>query len=137
MCSITRNSDAGEFISQVSEKGAFQGLILLTCGVGPHHPLPRTDHYRGNRFRHIARIACRARRPVDWCLHVRALRGFPFIGTKFTENEKVRKLTFTGATSVGKILMLQGADEIMKRGAELGGNAPFIVFDRASRRVRA
>ncbi|WP_315860509.1 aldehyde dehydrogenase family protein [Rhizobium leguminosarum] len=61
----------------------------------------------------------------------------PFIGTKFTENEKVRKLTFTGATNVGKILMLQGANEIMKRGAELGGNAPFIVFDGASQRVRA
>lgn len=47
----------------------------------------------------------------------------PIYWPKFTENEKVRKLTFTGATNVGKILMLQGANEIMKRGAELGGNA--------------
>ncbi|WP_260690077.1 aldehyde dehydrogenase family protein [Rhizobium leguminosarum] len=61
----------------------------------------------------------------------------PFIGTKFTENEKVRKLTFTGATNVGKVLMSQGVNEIMKRCAELGGNAPFIVFRGASRRVRA
>lgn len=53
------------------------------------------------------------------------------IGKEFTENEKVRKLTFTGSTEVGKILMRQGAEQIMKLGLELGGNAPFIVFDDA------
>lgn len=53
------------------------------------------------------------------------------IGKEFTENDKVRKLTFTGSTNVGKILMRQGADQIMKLGLELGGNAPFIVFDDA------
>ncbi|MDP9836283.1 succinate-semialdehyde dehydrogenase/glutarate-semialdehyde dehydrogenase [Neorhizobium huautlense] len=53
------------------------------------------------------------------------------IGLEFTENEKVRKLTFTGSTGVGKILMRQGAEQIMKLGLELGGNAPFIVFDEA------
>lgn len=53
------------------------------------------------------------------------------IGKEFTENDKVRKLTFTGSTNVGKILMQQGAAQIMKLGLELGGNAPFIVFDDA------
>lgn len=53
------------------------------------------------------------------------------VGKEFTENEKVRKLTFTGSTGVGKILMRQGAEQIMKLGLELGGNAPFIVFDDA------
>ncbi|TWD50689.1 succinate-semialdehyde dehydrogenase/glutarate-semialdehyde dehydrogenase [Agrobacterium vitis] len=53
------------------------------------------------------------------------------IGKEFTENNKVRKLTFTGSTNVGKILMQQGAAQIMKLGLELGGNAPFIVFDDA------
>lgn len=53
------------------------------------------------------------------------------IGKEFTENTKVRKLTFTGSTGVGKILMRQGAEQIMKLGLELGGNAPFIVFDDA------
>ncbi|WP_107676450.1 NAD-dependent succinate-semialdehyde dehydrogenase [Agrobacterium sp. LAD9] len=53
------------------------------------------------------------------------------VGKEFTENDKVRKLTFTGSTGVGKILMRQGADQIMKLGLELGGNAPFIVFDDA------
>lgn len=53
------------------------------------------------------------------------------IGQEFTQNEKVRKLTFTGSTNVGRILMRQAADQIMKLGLELGGNAPFIVFDDA------
>ncbi len=53
------------------------------------------------------------------------------IGLEFTENDRVRKLTFTGSTGVGKILMRQGAEQIMKLGLELGGNAPFIVFDDA------
>ncbi|MGG6895043.1 NAD-dependent succinate-semialdehyde dehydrogenase [Rhizobium sp. BR 315] len=53
------------------------------------------------------------------------------VGKAFTENDKVRKLTFTGSTNVGKILMRQGAEQIMKLGLELGGNAPFIVFDDA------
>jgi len=53
------------------------------------------------------------------------------IGKELTENDKVRKLTFTGSTQVGRTLMRQGADQIMKMGLELGGNAPFIVFDDA------
>ena len=53
------------------------------------------------------------------------------IGKEFCENEKVRKLTFTGSTEVGRVLMRQAADQIMKVSLELGGNAPFIVFDDA------
>ncbi|MGV8937217.1 MAG: NAD-dependent succinate-semialdehyde dehydrogenase [Allorhizobium sp.] len=53
------------------------------------------------------------------------------VGKEFCANDKVRKLTFTGSTNVGRILMRQGADQIMKLGLELGGNAPFIVFDDA------
>ncbi|MDA4848695.1 NAD-dependent succinate-semialdehyde dehydrogenase [Hoeflea sp. E7-10] len=53
------------------------------------------------------------------------------IGKEFCENDKVRKLTFTGSTEVGRILMKQSADQIMKTSMELGGNAPFIVFDDA------
>ncbi|MBR0557800.1 NAD-dependent succinate-semialdehyde dehydrogenase [Ciceribacter sp. L1K23] len=53
------------------------------------------------------------------------------VGQEFCSNDKVRKLTFTGSTNVGRILMRQGADKIMKLGLELGGNAPFIVFDDA------
>ena len=53
------------------------------------------------------------------------------VGQEMCSNDKVRKLTFTGSTNVGKILMRQGADQILKLGLELGGNAPFIVFDDA------
>ncbi|MCY6379411.1 NAD-dependent succinate-semialdehyde dehydrogenase [Hoeflea prorocentri] len=53
------------------------------------------------------------------------------IGQEFCSNEKVRKLTFTGSTEVGRILMKQSADQVMKTSMELGGNAPFIVFDDA------
>ena len=53
------------------------------------------------------------------------------IGKEFTDNAKVRKLTFTGSTEVGRILLAQGAKSVMKMSMELGGNAPFIVFDDA------
>jgi len=53
------------------------------------------------------------------------------IGKEFCENHTVRKLTFTGSTEVGRILMRQAADQVMKCSMELGGNAPFIVFDDA------
>ncbi|MHA6346749.1 NAD-dependent succinate-semialdehyde dehydrogenase [Roseivivax sp. CAU 1761] len=53
------------------------------------------------------------------------------IGKEFCENPKVRKLTFTGSTEVGRILLKQAADQVKKCSMELGGNAPFIVFDDA------
>ena len=53
------------------------------------------------------------------------------IGKEFCENPKVRKLSFTGSTEVGRILLKQAADSVMKCSMELGGNAPFIVFDDA------
>ncbi len=53
------------------------------------------------------------------------------IGKEFCENPLVRKLTFTGSTEVGRILLRQAADQVMKCSMELGGNAPFIVFDDA------
>jgi acyl-CoA reductase-like NAD-dependent aldehyde dehydrogenase len=48
-----------------------------------------------------------------------------------TANPDVRKLTFTGSTEVGRTLMRQSAETIKKLSLELGGNAPFIVFDDA------
>ena len=53
------------------------------------------------------------------------------IGKEFCENPLVRKLTFTGSTEVGRILLRQAADQVLKCSMELGGNAPFIVFDDA------
>ena len=52
-------------------------------------------------------------------------------GKEFCENQKVSKLTFTGSTEVGRILLGQAANNVLKCSMELGGNAPFIVFDDA------
>lgn len=53
------------------------------------------------------------------------------IGTSLTGHPLVRKISFTGSTAVGKILLRQAADSVKKVSMELGGNAPFIVFDDA------
>jgi succinate-semialdehyde dehydrogenase/glutarate-semialdehyde dehydrogenase len=53
------------------------------------------------------------------------------IGAELTQNPMVRKFSFTGSTAVGKLLMRQCASTVKKVSLELGGNAPFIVFDDA------
>ena len=53
------------------------------------------------------------------------------IGKEFTSNPLVKKVTFTGSTRVGKILLKQSASSVKKASMELGGNAPFIVFNDA------
>ncbi|WP_066709855.1 NAD-dependent succinate-semialdehyde dehydrogenase [Celeribacter ethanolicus] len=53
------------------------------------------------------------------------------MGQEMCANEKVAKITFTGSTRVGKILLAQGAGTVKKMSMELGGNAPFVVFDDA------
>ncbi|WP_274706647.1 NAD-dependent succinate-semialdehyde dehydrogenase [Aquabacter sp. L1I39] len=53
------------------------------------------------------------------------------IGAEMTSNPLVKKVTFTGSTPVGKLLMKQSADTMKKISMELGGNAPFLVFDDA------
>jgi succinate-semialdehyde dehydrogenase/glutarate-semialdehyde dehydrogenase len=53
------------------------------------------------------------------------------IGAELTANPTVRKLSFTGSTAVGRLLMRQCADTLKRLSLELGGNAPFIVFDDA------
>ncbi|WP_455922565.1 NAD-dependent succinate-semialdehyde dehydrogenase [Pseudomonas putida] len=53
------------------------------------------------------------------------------IGAELTDNPLVRKISFTGSTAVGRLLMRQSAEHIKRLSLELGGNAPFIVFDDA------
>jgi succinate-semialdehyde dehydrogenase/glutarate-semialdehyde dehydrogenase len=77
----------------------------------------------------LAELACRAGLPAG-VLNV--LTGnAEAIGGELTSNPKVRMITFTGSTEVGKLLMRQSADTVKKLSLELGGNAPFIVFDDA------
>ncbi|NJR43005.1 MAG: aldehyde dehydrogenase family protein [Akkermansiaceae bacterium] len=52
----------------------------------------------------------------------------PAIGAELATNPAVRKLTFTGSTRVGRLLMKQAADTVKRVSMELGGNAPYIVF---------
>ncbi|MGH1370187.1 MAG: NAD-dependent succinate-semialdehyde dehydrogenase [Geminicoccales bacterium] len=78
----------------------------------------------------MARLAEEAGVPAG-LLSIVTSKSSSEIGKEFCENEKVRKLTFTGSTEVGRILMKQSADQVMKTSMELGGNAPFIVFDDA------
>jgi succinate-semialdehyde dehydrogenase/glutarate-semialdehyde dehydrogenase len=77
----------------------------------------------------LARLAHAARLPAG-VLNV--LTGDPVaIGGALTASSRVRKLSFTGSTEVGRLLMAQCASTIKKLSLELGGNAPFIVFDDA------
>ncbi|WP_454915493.1 NAD-dependent succinate-semialdehyde dehydrogenase [Xanthobacter sediminis] len=55
----------------------------------------------------------------------------PAIGAEMTSNPAVKKVTFTGSTPVGKLLMKQSSETLKKVSLELGGNAPFLVFDDA------
>jgi succinate-semialdehyde dehydrogenase/glutarate-semialdehyde dehydrogenase len=61
-----------------------------------------------------------------------AAEDAPLIGGEMTSNPVVRKLGFTGSTEIGKLLMAQCAKQVKKVSLELGGNAPFIVFDDAN-----
>lgn len=62
---------------------------------------------------------------------ISALENTPKLGVHMCESDIVKKISFTGSTRVGKILMKQSADTLKKLSLELGGNAPFIVFDDA------
>lgn len=78
----------------------------------------------------LAELAERAGFPAGVLNIVTGLDA-PAIGQALTQSSSVRKLSFTGSTEVGKLLMRQCADTVKKISLELGGNAPFIVFDDA------
>lgn len=63
---------------------------------------------------------------------INVVTGMPHeIGAELTSSAKVRKLSFTGSTRIGSLLMRECADTVKRLSLELGGNAPFIVFDDA------
>jgi succinate-semialdehyde dehydrogenase/glutarate-semialdehyde dehydrogenase len=77
----------------------------------------------------LAELADRAGVPVGV---LNFITGDPrLIGAEITSNPTVRKLSFTGSTAIGRILMAQCAPTVKKISLELGGNAPFIVFEDA------
>ena len=78
----------------------------------------------------LAELADRAGIPAG-VINIVCGTDAPAIGAEMTSNDIVRKVTFTGSTEVGRILMRQSVDTIKKMGLELGGNAPLIIFDDA------
>jgi succinate-semialdehyde dehydrogenase/glutarate-semialdehyde dehydrogenase len=78
----------------------------------------------------LAELAKRAGMP-DGVFNIVVGQDAQAIGQAMTSSPLVRKISFTGSTTVGKLLMKQCADSVKKISLELGGNAPFIVFDDA------
>ncbi len=79
----------------------------------------------------LAELAHRAGIPPGVVNVITALQNTPQVGEVLTTNPTVRKISFTGSTPVGKLLMKQCSSTLKKLSLELGGNAPFIVFDDA------
>lgn len=77
----------------------------------------------------LAELARRAGIPKGVFNIVTASKNTPEVGEAITTHPEVRKVSFTGSTNVGKLLMKQSSSTIKKVSWELGGNAPFIVFD--------
>lgn len=79
----------------------------------------------------LAELAHRAGVPRGVVNFVTALETTPEVGEAMTSSPVIRKVSFTGSTNVGKLLMKQSSDTLKKLSFELGGNAPFIVFNDA------
>jgi len=79
----------------------------------------------------LAELAHRAGIPKGVINIVTSLANTPEVGETLTTSPVVRKVSFTGSTPVGKLLMKQSSGTLKKLSFELGGNAPFIVFDDA------
>jgi len=96
-------------------------LVLKPSGYTPLTPLAFTE------------LANRAGLPRGVFSVVMGARGSgSAMGSVFTSNPNVRKISFTGSTETGKLLARDAADTITRMSLELGGNAPFIVFDDAN-----
>lgn len=79
----------------------------------------------------LAELAHRAGIPKGVVNVITTLKNTPEVGQELCTNPDVRKVSFTGSTGVGKLLMKQASGTLKKLSFELGGNAPFIVFDDA------
>jgi len=79
----------------------------------------------------LAELAHRAGIPKGVVNIISSLGNTAEVGSALTSSPTVRKVSFTGSTGVGQLLMKQSADTLKKLSFELGGNAPFIVFDDA------
>ena len=77
----------------------------------------------------LAELSRRAGFPPGVINIITALKNTPEVGSVMTSDPRIKKVSFTGSTNVGKLLMKQASTTLKKLSFELGGNAPFIVFD--------
>ncbi|RYP74885.1 hypothetical protein DL769_003921 [Monosporascus sp. CRB-8-3] len=94
-------------------------IVLKSDGVAP---------FSSNA---LAVLAERAGVPKGVFNVVTTLDNTPKLGLAMCESDTIKKISFTGSTRVGKLLMQQSSNSLKKLSLELGGNAPFIVFDDA------
>jgi succinate-semialdehyde dehydrogenase/glutarate-semialdehyde dehydrogenase len=113
---------------------AFALLAMITCKCGPALAAGCTMVLKpatATPYSALALCELAERAGVPKGVFSCVTGGSKEIGGEMTSNPIVRKLTFTGSTEVGKLLMEQCAGTVKKLSLELGGNAPFIVFDDA------
>lgn len=110
-------------LAMITRKAAAALAAGCTMVVKPSEETPLTALA-------MAELAHRAGIPAG-VLNIVPSKDSAGIGRLLCEHPVIRKLSFTGSTAVGKLLMRQCADTLKKLSLELGGNAPFIVFDDA------
>lgn len=110
-------------LAMITRKAAAALAAGCTMVVKPSEETPLTALA-------IAELARQAGIPAG-VLNIVPSKDAAGIGRLLCEHPVIRKLSFTGSTAVGKLLMRQCADTLKKLSLELGGNAPFIVFDDA------
>lgn len=110
-------------LAMITRKAAAALAAGCTMVVKPSEETPLTALA-------MAELARRAGIPAG-VLNIVPSKDAAGIGRLLCEHPIIRKLSFTGSTAVGKLLMRQCADTLKKLSLELGGNAPFIVFDDA------
>ncbi len=109
-------------IAMMARKVAPALAAGCTCVVKPDEKTPLSAFA-------LMELGCRAGVPPGV---VNTVTGIPLeIGTAFTASKAVRKISFTGSTAVGKWLLRESAHTVKRVTMELGGNAPFIVFEDA------
>lgn len=141
---VVPHSDASFRVSVVKEPIGVCGLItpwnfpagMITRKAAPALAVGctvviKTDGLTPLTANALAALAEQAGIPKGVLNVVTALKNTPELGLALCESNIVRKISFTGSTRVGKILAKQSADTLKKLSLELGGNAPFIIFDDA------
>ncbi|USD43666.1 NAD-dependent succinate-semialdehyde dehydrogenase [Vibrio sp. SCSIO 43135] len=110
-------------IAMLTRKAAPALAAGCSCLVKPANQTPLSAYA-------VAELAYQAGLPEDLLIVINS-HSSVMVGEIFCNHEDIKKLSFTGSTEVGRALIKQTADTVKRTSMELGGNAPFIVFDDA------